>query len=216
MQTPKEYLYKTESAVRRLFEGIDEYLAVLRRATGVTFVTGTPYGPTQDAEFETWREANRERLDAARKAEHEYLAETFAVDTLCGAILQVAGKALEMYGRNTTLPDALPPAVKTSHAKYCVGRIVRTLPLGLVVFAARNQHTHFNDEALREPSLSVFQRLATAHGYGGGEPFSDPAFDLSNPSLVSYAGNVTSLIGWRSFEEYDQDMRAMLNVAGEG
>lgn len=189
---------------------------MLRKATGVTFVTGTPRGPDQDAEFQAWQVANRERLEAARQAEREYLAETFAVDTLSGAILQVAGKALEIYGQNTTLPEGLPAAVKATHSRYCVGRIVRTLPLGLVVFAARNQHTHFNDEALREPNLSVFQRLATAHSYGGGEPFADPAFDLSNPRLVSYAGNVTSLIGWRSFEDYDGDMRVMLNVAGEG
>lgn len=159
MQTPKEYLDKTESAVRRLFEGIDEYLAVLRRATGVTFVTGTPSGREQDAEFDAWQAANCARLEAARQAEHEYLAETFAVDTLCGAILQVAAKALEAYGRNTTLPDGLPPAVKARHARYCVGRIVRTLPLGLIVFAARNQHTHFNDVALLEPKATLIKSV---------------------------------------------------------
>src|SRR4029453_17126777 len=116
MQSAKEYLDKTESAVQRLFDCIDEYLAVLRRATGVTFVTGLPYGPDHDAAFEAWQVANRARLDAARRAEREYLAETFAVDTLSGSILQVAGKALEIYGRNTTLPEGLPPQVKPIHA----------------------------------------------------------------------------------------------------
>lgn len=216
MQTPKEYLEKTESAVRRLFAGIDEYLAVLRKATAVTFCSGTPFGPEHDAEFRAWQVANRKQIEAARQYERQYLAETFAVDTLSGAILQVAGKALEMYGQSTTLPEGLPVAVNAIHARYCVGRIVRTLPLGLIVFAARNQHTHFNDEALREPNLSVFHRLATSHGYGGTDVFSDPAFDLSNRSLVSYASNVTSLIGWRSFEGYDEDMRAMLKVSTEG
>lgn len=214
MQTAQDYLDKTASAVRRLFEGIDEYLEVLRRSIkGVTFVTGLPYGPEQDAAFAAWQEANRERLDAARRAERDYVAESFACDTLCGAVLQVAGKALEMYGQNRSLPGGLPDAVKPVHAPFCVGRVVRTLPLGLIVYAARNQHTHFNDDSLREPSRSIFARLATGHGYGNGEDIVDPAFDLGNPRLVSYAANVTALIGWRSYDAYLADMQVMLGVA---
>jgi hypothetical protein len=217
MQTPQEYLDKTASAVRRLFDGIDEYTEVLRRSIrGVTFVTGLPYGPEQDAAFAAWQEAKRDRLEAARRAERDYVAETFACDTLCGAVLQVAGKALETYGQNTSFPSGLPDAVKPAHAQYCVGRVVRTLPLGLIVYAARNQHTHFNDGLLREPSRSVFARLATGHGYGSGEVIADPAFDLSNPQLVSYAGNVTALIGWRSYGAYLADMEAMLGVPPKG
>ncbi|MBE2244193.1 MAG: hypothetical protein IAE86_15665 [Burkholderiaceae bacterium] len=210
MQTPQGYLGKTESAVRRLFDGVDEYLAVLRRATGPVFVSGLPLGPEQDAQLLAWQEANREQLEAARESQREYLAETFALDTLCGAVLQVAAKALEIYGPGTTLPDGLPPEVTARYARLCVGRTIRTLPLGIIVYAARNQHTHFNDELLREPSRSVFKRLATAHGYGKGDTFLDPAFDLSNPLLVSFASNVTALVGWRSYERYIDDMQDML------
>lgn len=201
--------------MRRLFDGVDEYLAVLRRATSPVFISGLPYGPEQDAQFLAWQAANREQLEAAREAQREYLAETFALDTLCGAVLQVAGKALEMYGQGVALPVGLPPEVTTSYARFCVGRTIRTLPLGLVVYAARNQHTHFNDEALREPSRSVFNRLATAHGYSKGETFLDPAFDLSNPRLVSFASNVTALVGWHSYERYIDDMQGMLGASSQ-
>jgi hypothetical protein len=127
----------------------------------------------------------------------------------------VAGKALEMYGQGGALPAGLPPGVTTSYARFCVGRTIRTLPLGLVVYAARNQHTHFNDESLREPSRSVFNRLATAHGYSKGETFLDPAFDLSNPRLISFASNVTALVGWRSYERYIDDMQGMLGASSQ-
>lgn len=142
----------------------------------------------------------------------EFIAESFALDTLCGSILQVAGKAIELYGSSTEIPLGLPNTLKVHHAKFCVGRSVRTIPLGLVIYAARNQHTHFNDEAMREPSASIFQLLATAHGYGGEQQIIDPAFDLNNQSLLSFASNITSLIGWRSYEKYATDMGSMLGA----
>ena len=96
MQSATEYLKRTESAVRRLFDGIDSYLGRLREATGVVFVTSEPYGPAQDAEYEAWSIANAEKIAAARDAEQEFIAESFALDTLSGAVLQVADKALEI------------------------------------------------------------------------------------------------------------------------
>lgn len=212
MQSAGDYLERTESAVRILFSGVDSYLSILRKATSVTFVTSEPYGPKQDAEFAAWQFENAERLAAAKVAEREFIAESFALDTLCGSILQVADKALELYSSSTTIPSGLPTTLKQHHAKFCVGRIVRSVPLGLVVYAARNQHTHFDDASLREPSASVFRLLATAHGYGGGQQIVDPAFDLNNQRLFSFASNVTSLIGWRSYEQYSSDMRSMLEV----
>lgn len=212
MQSAADYLRQTESAVRLLFSGVDSYLRLLRTATGITFVTSEPYGPMQDAEFAAWQTQNAQRLTTAREAEQQFLAESFALDTLCGSILQVADKALELYSSNQTIPSGLPSTLKPYHAKYCVGRAIRTLPLGLIVYVARNQHAHFNEEALREPGKSVFHQLATAHGYGHGQKIVDPAFDLNNLNLLSFASNVTSLIGWRSYDTYLLDMRSMLGV----
>jgi hypothetical protein len=212
MQTAVDYLERTQSAVQRLFEGVESYVSVLREVTGVTFVTGTPLGPAQDAEFSAWQVSNAGRLAAARDAERRFVAETFALDTLCGAVLQVAEKALEIYSTNAYVPAHLADAVRSGQAKFCVGRTVREVPLGLVIYAARNQHTHFNDGALREPSATVFEHLARSHGYGGGDRVVDPAFDLSNPGLLSYASNVTALMEWRNYSRYVADMRAMLQI----
>ena len=212
MQTANDYLVRTESAVKQLFQGIDTYLSVLRQASGVTFITGTRFGSVHDVEFSTWEAVNANRLAKAREAERRFMAETFALDTLCGALLQVAEKALEIYSRNEHIPTQLAGIVRQNQAKFCVGRTVRNVPLGLVIYAARNQHTHFNDGALREPGATVFDYLATSHGFGGGDGIVDPAFDLSNPGLVSYASNVTALIEWRDYSQYIADMRDMLGT----
>jgi hypothetical protein len=212
MQSATEYLDRTESAVRLLFTGVDSYVRLIRDATGVVFVTSEPYGPKQEAEFAAWQTQNTQRLAAAREAERRFLAESFALDTLCGSILQVADKALELYSFNQTIPSGLPSTLKPHHAKFCVGRTIRTLPLGLTVYAARNQHTQFNDEALREPGKSIFHQLATAHGYCHGQEIVDPMFDLDNQNRLSFASNVTGLIGWRSYDAYLADMRFMLGV----
>jgi len=212
MQSTADYLLRTESAVRLLFSGVDSYLNILKKATGVTFITSEPFCPKQDAEFAEWQLENSEQLAIAKAAEREFIAESFALDTLCGAILQVADKALELYGSNKSVPPHLSASLKPHHAKYCVGRSVRTIPLGLIVYAARNQHTHFNEDTLREPSASVFHLLATAYGYGGRQQIIDPAFDLANQRLVSFASNITSLIGWRTYEKYAADMRSMLGA----
>ena len=208
MQSAEDYLRKTESAVRLLFTGIDSYLQVLRQATGVVFVSGELDDSKREADFAAWLIENEQRLAAARVAERDFIAESFALDTLCGSILQVAGKALEVYGTNNVIPTGLPTTVKSHFAKFCVGRPIRTVPLGLVIYAARNQHTHFNDDGLREPSSSVFNLLATAHRFGPG--IVDPAFDLKNDRLLSYASNISSLLDWRSYEQYIADMRSML------
>jgi len=212
MQTATEYLAKTESAVRRLFDGIDFYLGLLRTTVRPVFVTSEPFGPAQDAEFEAWRIANAESLAAARQAEEEFIAESFTLDTLSGAVLQVAEKALELYGKSVSIPPEWRSVAKPVKAKFCCGRLVRTVPLGLVIHAARNQHAHFNERPLREPNATVFERLATAHGYPTPEPVRDPAFDLSNPSLSSFATNITSLIRWRTYDQYAIDMRALLEI----
>lgn len=212
MQSAAEYLERTESAVRILFSGVESYLSILRKVTRVAFVTSQPSGQKRDAEFAAWQAANAERLAEVRAAERDFVAETFALDMLCGAILQVAEKALELYGSNDIIPDGMPTTLRQHHAKFCVGRTVRGVPLGLVVYAARNQHTHFDDQHLREPSKSVFNLLATAHGYGGGQVIVDPAFDLNNMRLLSFASNVTALIDWRSYEQYSLDMQSMLQL----
>lgn len=215
MQNAAEYLDKTRSAAALLFEGIDTYLAFLRQHS-TTFVTSYTSQADCNKQHDAWRVENDSNIKAAHEAQRHYLGERFAQATLCGAILQLAAKAIECYSKNTQIPQDWVPFLKPNSrtVPFCTGRLVRGVPLGLVVYAGRNQHTHFEDQNLREPNVEVFRRLAMDHGFGkaGKESVVDPAFHLDTKSITSFAHNITALIAWRSLDAYESDMRKLLEI----
>lgn len=210
MKIAEDYLKRTDSAVRHLFEAVGNYLGTMKLGIHPIFVSGLPPGPEQNAQYAAWRIEHAEELAEAKIARQAYREERFALDTICGAILQIAGKGLEIYSENTKIPDDWSGHISPKLAKFAVGREIRNVPLGLVVYAARNQHTHYNDRELHSVSARIFERLAAAHGLDSAAR--DPALDLKNTALNSYAGNVTALINWRDIEQYQQDMRCMLGI----
>lgn len=208
MNTGREYLRKTESAVQTLFKGIDTYVALLRGHSDAVFVTSyTNYADLQ-LQFDAWAEKNQEALARQRAAVTRYSDEVFAQAALCGSVLQIAAKGLSIYSDNATVPKEWKSVVSKSMARYCIGRSLRGVPLGLVIYAARNQHTHYEDDELREPGPAVFESLAVNHGYSSAER--DPSFDLNNKAIDSFANNVTGLMGWRSYEAYLADMELLI------
>lgn len=212
METLEEYIKRTESAVRKLFEGIDEYTSILRRHRLPVFLSEYGDDAAFQSKYEAWLVENKSAIQKKLKAEREYLSEAFAQGTLCGALLQVAAKAIECYSENDVIPEGWGEFIrpKNKSVRFCIGRNIRGVPLGLVIYAARNQHTHFEDSELREPNREVFRRLAENHGLRSEEPFVDPAFDLTNKRLVSYASNCTALMEWRNYSSYEADIRALL------
>lgn len=209
MQNAIEYLDATESASRHLFTAVNSYMEKLKKGVALTFTTSKTYGPEQDAEYQAWCVKNAEALEKASAARAEFRAEYFALNTICGAILQIAEKGIEIYSKNTTISPQWEGKISPALAKFCVGRIVRETPLGLIIYAGRNQHTHFNDKKLRNPSARIIQEIATKHGYNS--TAIDPAFNLDNSKHISLAANITSLIDWRSFDTYRKDMQELLS-----
>jgi hypothetical protein len=212
METSEDYIKRTSSAVIKLFEGIDEYTGILRRHRLPIFIS--EYGDEESFQknYGAWLVENDANIQKRRQAEREYLSETFAQGILCGALLQVAAKAIECYSENESIPEDWAEVIRPNNkaVRFCIGRKTRDVPLGLIIYAARNQHTHFEDEELREPNQEVFRRLAERHWITTNQPFADPAFDLKNKSLVSFASNCTALMGWRDYTSYEADIRALL------
>jgi hypothetical protein len=214
MQTGTEYLASTERAVRGLFEGIQSYTAILRRAPLPVFSGMFPGEEARRTAFDTWLNENDEEIRLSMKAQRDFSSESFALATLCGCVLQVAAMGIQCFSRNAAVPADWMETIRpsTSAVPFCVGRRVRGVPVGLIVYAGRNQFAHLNDSELREPNRTVFERLARNHGYRSETPVLDPAFDLRNAQLVNYASNITSLIGWRSYDAYFQDMVGIVGV----
>jgi len=193
METAAEYLDKTESAVKILFDGIDAYSEVLRN------------------EHVQLAAENPEKLQAAFEAQRRFVAEYFALATLCGAVLQIAAKAIECYSKVDDVPEDCQDSFSGPKIRlFCIGRRVHDVPIGLVIYAGRNQAIHFNDEKPHQASEKIFRRLSVGNSSIKNKDLLDPSFDLKNPNLTNFASNITTLLGWQSFHEYDADMRALL------
>ena len=191
METAAEYLDKTESAVKILFDGIDAYSEVLRN------------------EHVQLAAENPEKFQAAFEAQRRFVAEYFALATLCGAVLQIAAKAIECYSKVDGVPEDCQDSFSGPKIRlFCIGRRVHDVPIGLVIYAGRNQAIHFNDEKPHQASEKIFRRLSVGNSSIKNKDLLDPSFNLSNPNLTIFADNITRLLGWRSFHEYDEDMRA--------
>lgn len=202
-----EYLDRTASAVQHQFEGMKRYLGVLHQVRIPVYVDGEGYGEELDRAFAIWQRENAPAIEAASQATREFMAESFALDTLAGAVLQVADKAFELYGQGTSVPAQLQSEVPGGVAKYFVGRQVRGVPLGAAVYAGRNQHAHF-EEAPRKATAAILRVMAT-HAHPG---IVDPALDPVNPGLLSMAHNFVYLLGWEGYEQYERDMRQALGI----
>jgi hypothetical protein len=210
MGTPQEYLNRTKSAVTHIFNGIDAYLQVLRNHRPPVLVGTYSSEADHAAAVDQWMKEKAEDIQKGLSAERAFLAEKYALAALCGSLLQIASMALRLYSKHDQVPAELSEFVKAGHAPYCIGRRVRGVPLGLVILAGRNQYNHIDDDGLRDPNVTVFEWLATKHAYGAG--VRDPGFDLRAGLVWNYPSNITSLIGWRSYEVYDSDMRSLLGT----
>jgi hypothetical protein len=210
METPAEYLARTKSAAQHLFEDIATYLQILRNGRPPVLVGSYPTAADRDAALQQWMKEKAQEIEKGLAAERAFLAEKYALATLCGAILQIAFMAIRLYSKQDQVPEDLSSALKAPHALYCIGRRIRTVPLGLIVYAGRNQYNHIDDDQLREPNLTIFESLATKHGYGPG--IRDPAFDLNARLAWNYPSNITSLLGWRHYASYEDDMRSLFRI----
>lgn len=209
-----DYLASTESAVRHLLDGIDEYRGMLRKG-----IISGPSGFLCDDDplvqkelIDEWLRENEEKIAKGFDWQRRYSAERFAMATLCGAVLHVAQKGLEVHSTNTQVPNEWKKFFSGKLSRYCVGDLVRSIPRGMVVYAARNQHVHFNDKKLGAVNREVFDRLALAHGHDVFLGRKDPAFDLSLHAGESLAPSIIDLLGWRDYGTYDSDMRSMLLI----
>lgn len=204
MDSAKSYFAKTKTATCKLFQGIEAYRSIIKRAP--VFTNSFLDEHDLNAQVEQWRQQTATEWLAYDAALEEYLAQSFAQATLSGSVLQIAAKAIECYGSGSDIQsdfDKLSPKIK----KFCVGRIIRGVPIGLIIYAGRNQHMHFNEESLRPLTADIFKCLAKNHPYPKTVTI-DPALDIQ-PKL-SYASNVLALLGWRSYNDYERDMYNLL------
>lgn len=207
MQTAQDYINQTASAARHLFAGIDDYIQILRDSPTPVLITDIKQS---DAMLKNWAAANHKEIEQSLEAQRKFFAERHALATLCGSILQIASMAIRLYSKNESVPSEFAACIgtKKNAMRHCIGRRVRDVPIGLLIYAGRNHYNHLEGGKLHEPNLTIFDKLATNHKYGAG--IRDPAFDLQGNVGWNLPSNVTSILGWRVYESYEKDMAQLL------
>lgn len=208
---PAEYLKETEHAVHQLFDGLAYYRKLLEEMPKPVFVTTIPFNGKDDwnKAFAQWYEENKKAIEKSHEKTRKYLGLSFSNATLCGSVLQIASMGISLFSKNNVIPDSCKSLVNEGQdaVRYCIGREVRGLPIGIVIYAARNQYNHWDDPKPRQITQVVFDGLALGHGHGS---VRDPAFDLSNPNLNTYSHNILGLLEWHSYDAYQSDMQQLI------
>jgi hypothetical protein len=213
MHDGRSYLTSTAPAIAGLFNLLDQYggqkiLSLVQRSAA-----RTPEAFDQHDAAATGAEVSRE--------------------VIAGSILQIAYVGIKKFavlepkppetvafeeGMNALIAEL--PSPRTSKVvlptAFCVGRLVGNLPFGVVVYAARNQFNHFDEDRLSVVNEVVFNHLQTLWpqaGYG-------VSFDLSDRnSYRSYSA--LWALGWVSttsdpgYAVYNKDMHQALRVGFE-
>lgn len=155
-----------------------------------------------------------------------------AREVIAGSILQIAHVAIARYAKpegkpanalhfeseiNRMIrehPELKPRADKFElPGQFCVGRDIGHLPLGIVIYAGRNQYNHFHEgKRLSVVNELVFNHLHTICP----DPINELSFDLKPGKLFSYS--ILSALGWTDtsrglgFETYKRDMADVLQI----
>lgn len=208
--TLKEYMDSHEVAVRQLFDSLAYYHELIKHSIPPGFNSDMmPLhvdATSEDIEkaFRRYYDEHpefRKKQEEANKGFTVYEANALAHATICGSILQVAHMAISIFSKYNGECQVLTG----DHRRFGIGRKVNGLPLGLIIYAGRNQYNHWDEEP-RKATQEIFGLIAT-HNLKGGK---DPAFNLEINNLNIYSHNILGLIGWKIYEDYTKDMIDML------
>ncbi len=205
-ENPEAYFRDTEHAVRHFYAGLDSCWSFYRQALEHWDISqaGEPMTPERQVGLNRY-------LQLAGK----YFDLKFSEAMFGGAILQVAYMAIRLYSQNRSIPASCAQLVRSSHKSaipFCIGRECHGIPIGLIIYAGRNQYNHWDDEEPHEVTKNVFHSLSTAFYRN---MLADLAFDLSNPTINVYSNEVLlTALGWRSYDAYVSEMRAALGSTG--
>ncbi len=226
MVTKERYLEETEHAMVSFFNIITEYQELAEMSVPPI----RTYRGIEDESIEAmvraheeWLELpeNREAQEFSAYARDEYRSKYFSMYVTSGTILQTACKGIDLFSENNVIEseydelfDGVNDRAKENVKRYCIGREVNGVPIGLIIYAGRNQYNHIEaGSKLTRLNKNIFNRLASELPYTTTNM--DPGLDLTNPALDCYSANIRHILGWNSYESYKRDMKTLLGVGDD-
>jgi hypothetical protein len=209
-KSAEEYFERTEHAVMHAYAGLAScwrhveeaeahYMSAPVEKDGMLH-----YLPPETPE-------EKAKLERSRASFKKYFELKISEAIFAGSILEVAYMAIKIYSQNTSIPPSCAGFVtptKRSALPFCIGVERHGVPLGLIIYAGRNQYAHWGDDEAHEVTTAIFAALNWAFR---DNMWADLAFDLGNPTINIYAGEVLlTALGWRSYDTYLVQMKQLL------
>lgn len=213
MDTIVEYLSKTKSAVKKLYEASDSYLELLRIPERPVFVCwGDPDSEENKNAYEKWRKDNEKVLEERFEKDNKFVFEIFARSTLLSSILQFGFWGIEKFSNNEVVAIGFEDVIQSNskQLKFCIGKQYDNIPIGLIIYAGRNQAIHFDDKEYNKLTTLVFNRLSNNYSPTFSKQYKNNYFDLNNPNITNYAEYILHILGWQTYENYERDLLEML------
>jgi hypothetical protein len=153
-------------------------------------------------------------------------------DAIAGAMLQIAFMSMRHFpklgSKNKTVELLEERVNETMRSKkpycypisYCVGREIIGIPVGLLIFAARNQYNHQDEsvDELQYYNRIIFEALDRSLGKVGPTGM---GFDLYSEKPTMYAYSVVMLIEWTytvqtpdPISVFRDDLKSIMKITG--
>ena len=128
-------------------------------------------------------DALRSEIDSLRAS---IGAKQQAVQSICGALLQIAKQGISLVHRSRSAAPA--------------GRMIGSSAIRDVIWEARNQAIHYEEGGFNRPVIDLFTSLEQSFG---------PEFSLSAHQHMSRATQVVRLLEWSRYDQYKSDLQSL-------
>lgn len=213
MQDALDYLLSTENAVRMFLQQNAFYTSKVETIQANIVCCDCGSRSTKpNITFGEWWIKNKKNKEIIVQANHKYLIEAFTNGLLAGSVLKIAGKAIDYYSENTTVPNEWREKFKRRLLphRFFVGRTVHTVPVGMIIFCGLNQYINAAGRTIEELNQEVFSRLGVHGGQFEFQAFVDQSSEYRNLHSEYLAANVLNILGWSDYDRYFEDMREIL------
>ncbi|MCW9705778.1 hypothetical protein [Fodinibius salsisoli] len=214
-----QYLKQTKYAIEQLLQNFSFYSSLYRdlyeknrKVDSLIFddYIADPEHPDYKNEIKRWQRNNHEDQKEFCKALSKIDGAGTSKNAIAGAILQIAFMGINIYSNNDSIPETCEElhnsltksGSKLNLRKFGVGKTVwGKLPMGLVIYAGRNQYNHFDEHPNFENELveKILDRLATFRD-------EDKIFKTNHIKKHNTAQHILGILHWQSYGDYKKDM----------
>lgn len=211
MEDALSYMIATEPAAEGLFKLLNAYAWSKMRAL-----------------VDLTKSRTREELE---KHKESFTSTDVARDVISGSILQIAYVALDRYakpsGKSKNVihfeseinrlikenPNTRAKGPFSLPDRFCVGRDIGQLPMGMLIYAGRNQYNHFGEERLSVVNEVIFNHLQAMWP----SPPNGLTFDLYKEKRI-HSYSILAALGWNDtakelgYSAYKRDVCDALDI----